>query len=791
MPQPQRSLRSIFSRWSSSAALFALCLLIFLWLASPALGQKYTTLYDFGGIWGDGTHPTKNLVIDGAGNLLGTASGGGPPNQDVGTIFELKCTSYDSTTHSCKTYASTDALLYTFGGGSDGLNPQGLIMDGAGNLFGTTGDGGVSGNCPVNYYNGCGTLFELMCNSYDVAAHSCLTYNSAATVLYRFTNVYCGDNAYACASVILDGAGNLFGTTYSGTIFELPCTRFNASTHSCETYSPTDTVLYSLIGAVDGAQPEASLILDGAGNLIGTAVNGGADYGGTVFELECKRYNASSRSCTTYSSTDKVLYSFKQSGGDGVDPASSLILDGAGNLFGTTAIGGSADNGTVFELACSSYDASTHSCTTYSSTDRVMYSFPASGADGTEPISALTLDGAGNLFGTSTGGFSDWGAVFELACISYDASTRSCEKYNSKSKLLHKFTDASNDGGDPEASLILDQAGNLFGTTFVGNNSEDSGCGNGCGTIFEVSGAAAQSGGVLGISLGNGGAIAVIDGGSGTSALKVTPSGGFKGTVRFQCTVASSPAGLTCAAPDADIIGTASATSTLTATATSSTPLGKHTATVTASDVATGKTMATTAVLIAVYAKAQKISFAAPASPVTYGVKPITLSATSTSGLAVTFSVASGPAKVSGTEGSTITTTGAGTIMVAANQAGNSTYAAAPQVTHSITVDKAPLTMTANNLSFAHGQSVPALTYFSAGFVNGDTAAKAYTGSPKLTTTATSASAPGAYPIVIAAGTLKSVNYRFALKNGTMTVKPAGTIAMPAGPPKAGPGSQR
>jgi uncharacterized repeat protein (TIGR03803 family) len=790
MPQAQRSLRSIFSRWSSSAAFFALFLLIFMWLASKALGQKYTTLYDFGSFLGDGTNPTKNLVIDGAGNLFGTAAGGPIPNEDVGTIFELKCTSYDSATHSCKTYAPTDTVLYTFGGGSDGMNPQGLIMDGAGNLIGTTGDGGVSGNCPVNYYNGCGTIFELECNSYDAAAHSCTAYNSAATVLYRFTDIYCGDNAYACASLILDGAGSLFGTTFSGTIFKLPCTGFNASSHSCEKYSSAETVLYRLIGTVDGAEPEAGLILDGAGNLFGTAVNGGASYGGTIFELECKRYEASTRSCATYSSTDKVLYGFKESG-DGVSPASSLILDGAGNLFGTTSIGGSNDLGTVFELACTSYDASTGSCTTYSAADEVLFSFPASGADGTQPIAALTLDGAGNLFGTSTGGYSDWGAVFELACISYDASTRSCEKYNSKSKLLHKFTDGSNDGGDPEASLILDRAGNLFGTTFVGDNSEDSGCGNGCGTIFEISGAAVPSGGVPGISLGNGGAITVIEGGSGTSALKITPSDGFRGTIRFQCTVASSPAGLTCAAPDADITGTASATSTLTATATSSTPLGKHTATVTASDVATGKTMATTAVLIAVYAKAQKISFAAPASPVTYGVKPITLSATSTSGLAVTFSVASGPAKISGTEGSTITITGAGTIIVAANQAGNSTYAAAPRVTHSITVDKAPLKMTANNLSFAHGQSVPALTYSSAGFVNGDTAAKAYTGSPKLTTTATSASVPGAYPIVIAAGTLKSVNYRFALKNGTMTVKPAGTIAMTAGPPKAGPGSRR
>ena len=163
----------------------------------------------------------------------------------------------------------------------------------------------------------------------------------------------------------------------------------------------------------------------------------------------------------------------------------------------------------------------------------------------------------------------------------------------------------------------------------------------------------------------------------------------------------------------------------------------------------------------------QTVIFKQPTTPVTYGVKPITLSATASSGLAVTFSVVSGPATVSG---STLTITGAGTVVVAANQAGNATYAAAPKVTNSITVNKAKLTVTATNLSMKKGATVPALTYAMAGFVNSDTQAKATTGTPALSTTATSKSAAGSYPITVKAGTLAAGSYTFTLVNGTLTV---------------------
>ena len=123
--------------------------------------------------------------------------------------------------------------------------------------------------------------------------------------------------------------------------------------------------------------------------------------------------------------------------------------------------------------------------------------------------------------------------------------------------------------------------------------------------------------------------------------------------------------------------------------------------------------------------------------------------------------------------GNSLTITGAGTVVVAANQAGNANYAAAPQVTRSITVNKARkvrLTVTASNLSMKKGAAVPALTYTMTGFVSGDTQAKATTGKPALSTTATSKSTLGKYPITAAVGGLAAANYSFGFVNGTLTV---------------------
>ena len=160
----------------------------------------------------------------------------------------------------------------------------------------------------------------------------------------------------------------------------------------------------------------------------------------------------------------------------------------------------------------------------------------------------------------------------------------------------------------------------------------------------------------------------------------------------------------------------------------------------------------------------QSITFG-PLSNQTYGVSPITLTATASSGLAVNYTV-TGPASVTG---STLTITGAGNVTVTANQAGNADYALATSVQQSFTVAKAPLTITANNASIDYGQAIPSFSYTPSGFVNGDTAA-VLSGTPSETTTATSSSAPGTYPITITQGTLTAANYAFNFVNGTLTI---------------------
>jgi len=177
----------------------------------------------------------------------------------------------------------------------------------------------------------------------------------------------------------------------------------------------------------------------------------------------------------------------------------------------------------------------------------------------------------------------------------------------------------------------------------------------------------------------------------------------------------------------------------------------------------------------------QTITFKQPSSPVTYGASPLTLSASASSGLPVTFSV-TGPATVNGT---TLTITGAGSVVVTANQVGNGTYASAPAVSQTIAVAKATLTVIATNASVTYDAPLPKLAYTTTGYVHGDSSA-VLSGSPVETTTAKQGSAPGSYPITIAQGTLAATNYNFQFNSGTLTVTPLGTTATPAFTPLPG-----
>lgn len=260
------------------------------------------------------------------------------------------------------------------------------------------------------------------------------------SVVHSFTGGT--DGIHPMAGLVMDSAGNLYGTTTSGgnfgegTVFE---------------YSSTgvETVLYSFTGGADGGDPEASLLMIGSA-LYGTTVSGGASGAGTVFEV-------------TLAGKQTVLYSFTGKN-DGSAPGASLVRDSAGNLYGTTNLGGTLGDGTVFKLVHPKAPSTVW-------TEQVLYSFGA-GQDGTNPVAGVSFDSAGNLYGTtSTAGQYGNGNVFQLKP---SGSTWT-------ENILHQFEMLS-DGGIPYAGIVTDHAGNLYGATTDGGAG-----GEGGGTIFEMS----------------------------------------------------------------------------------------------------------------------------------------------------------------------------------------------------------------------------------------------------------------------------------------------------------------
>lgn len=263
---------------------------------------------------------------------------------------------------------------------------------------------------------------------------------SADAARFQLLHSFVGgeDGGISNAPLIRDSRGNLFGTalnggtTNNGVVFEI-------------TAKGDESVLYSFAGGNDGRRPAAGLLVDKSGNLFGTTTQGGPVDVGTVFRL-------------APDGIETVLHAFAGGASDGDTPQANLIADDTGDLFGTTAEGGTADHGTIFELAA---DGST----------RVLYSF-SGGSDGALPIAGLIKDSKGNLYGTAESGGNGFGTVFRLS-------------RQGKFTVLHTFTGGS-DGVFPAAGLISDAAGNLYGTTRGGGNF--TACpGDGCGTIFKLS----------------------------------------------------------------------------------------------------------------------------------------------------------------------------------------------------------------------------------------------------------------------------------------------------------------
>ena len=211
----------------------------------------------------------------------------------------------------------------------------------------------------------------------------------------------------------------------------------------------TETVLYNFENSsTDAAVPEGILNQDASGNVYGAAHDGGAG-GGAIFEL--------SPSASGWS--EQILFAFNGST-DGQYPNGGFVFDAYGNIYGTTGRGGSYGDGVVFELSPTG---------TGTYTEKVLYNFTGS-TDGEFPTGGIVSDSSGNLYGTTARGGTDGaGVVFKLALS---------VTYGWSEKVLYSFTD-STDGAVPDAGLIADSAGNLYGTTFIAGTSS-------CGTVFRL-----------------------------------------------------------------------------------------------------------------------------------------------------------------------------------------------------------------------------------------------------------------------------------------------------------------
>jgi uncharacterized repeat protein (TIGR03803 family) len=366
--------------------------------------------------------------------------------------------------------AQSFSVVHSFAN-DDGSEPlAGLAMDARENLYGTASSGGAYGD---------GVVFKASRNGVEMVLHS---FGHGT------------DGSTPESSVILDATGNLYGTTFvggtssAGTVFKVSS-------------KGTEMVLYNFAGGADGANPIAGLAMDKAGNLYGTTSTGGTFNEGTVFRV---------------SSTGKhtVLYNFGEAVNDGSTPVAGVTLDSEGSLYGTTSAGGVAGYGTVFELKPSGS----------ASSETILHQFELQ-SDGGTPYAGLIFDHSGNLYGAATqggDGSGGGGTVFELTPsganwnfhvlyglagwnisgtfrdLLYDNSTgviyatTHCDgAYDSGTVYqlkpsggswlyteLYTFT-GSSDGLYLFSNLVMDKAGNLYGTTSLGG-------GNGMGEIFQV-----------------------------------------------------------------------------------------------------------------------------------------------------------------------------------------------------------------------------------------------------------------------------------------------------------------
>jgi uncharacterized repeat protein (TIGR03803 family) len=401
-----------------NGGLFVVLALVLLLVPVALAGTSYKVLHAFGK-GNDGGGVFAGVVFDANGNLYGTTAGGGA--YGYGTVFALKHGSGGNW---------TETSLHSFCVEShctDGALPfASLVFDAAGNLYGTAGGGNRDS----------GVVFEL-----SPASNSPSNWNFE--VLYE---------AGSAATLILDQAGNLYGPMGPGQNGKGAVTELSPGSNGW-----TETYLYSfcpkpLNHCLDGDAPDTALTWDAKGNLYGGTLSGGTAGLGVLFELVHKSGGWK----------DRVLHNFPAYSGDGWNPHGPLILDQQGNIYGTTSLGGTVGAGTVFKLTRGANGLWK---------ETILSDFPDAFQNGGGPVAGVIFDRSGNLWGTTSGGGDptcQCGVVFKLT-----PGAKGKWKYT----VIHRFH--YTDGFDPEAGLILDSKGNLYGTTANGGKY-------GGGVVFEI-----------------------------------------------------------------------------------------------------------------------------------------------------------------------------------------------------------------------------------------------------------------------------------------------------------------
>ncbi len=380
-------------------------------VSRDAAASTYKVLYTFK-TEAEGEGPQGNLVMDGAGNLYGTTAA---------NVFKL-------TPHPDGVW--TETVLHTFSG-PDGEAPlAGVTLDAAGNLYGTTSAGGAF--CPD--LGGCGLVFKL-------------THNPDGTWTEKRLWSFRGPH-FPQGGVVLDKAGNLYGTTYNGG--DVTCEAPNGCGIVFKLAPNREgiwnlTPIHKFTGSPDGRNPKAGVTFDALGNLYGTTIFGGADTtesGGTIFKL-------SPNPDGTW--TETVLRSFTGVLGDGAYPIGGVTVVGD-SLYATTAYGGELNCfGGRLKIGCGTVSG-----------------FILNGDDGAVPVGTVTVDDLGNVYGTASVGGNlncnspfGCGVVFKLS--------------GGLLTVLHVFEDC---GNNPDSGLIMDADGNLYGTVVKGTDNN--------GLVFEI-----------------------------------------------------------------------------------------------------------------------------------------------------------------------------------------------------------------------------------------------------------------------------------------------------------------